>query len=95
MDAGKRERGRIVCVTSGKGGVGKTTVAASFGMGLAQKGHKTCVIDFDIGLRNLDIHLGAERRVIFDFVNVLLGECQLHQVKLECVQHRRDLAHFS
>lgn len=48
---------RVVCITSGKGGVGKTTTAASIGMGLAMKGHKTCVIDFDIGLRNLDIHL--------------------------------------
>lgn len=79
----QQKRGRIVCVTSGKGGVGKTTAAASFSMGLAQKGHKTCVVDFDIGLRNLDIHLGCERRVIFDFVNVLLGECQLHQALLK------------
>jgi len=77
------ERGRIVCVTSGKGGVGKTTAAASFSMGLAKRGHKTCVVDFDIGLRNLDIHLGCERRVIFDFVNVLMGECQLHQAILK------------
>jgi Mrp family chromosome partitioning ATPase len=51
---------RVVCITSGKGGVGKTTTAASIGMGLAMKGHKTCVIDFDIGLRNLDIHLVRE-----------------------------------
>lgn len=50
---------RVVCITSGKGGVGKTTTAASIGMGLAMKGHKTCVIDFDIGLRNLDIHLAS------------------------------------
>ena len=81
--ASQQKRGRIVCVTSGKGGVGKTTAAASFSMGLAQLGHKTCVVDFDIGLRNLDIHLGCERRVIFDFVNVLLGECQLHQALLK------------
>lgn len=77
------ERGRVVCVTSGKGGVGKTTAAASFSMGLAKRGHKTCVVDFDIGLRNLDIHLGCERRVIFDFVNVLMDECQLHQALLK------------
>jgi Mrp family chromosome partitioning ATPase len=51
---------RVVCITSGKGGVGKTTTAASIGMGLALKGKKTCVIDFDIGLRNLDIHLVCE-----------------------------------
>lgn len=79
----KDSRGRIVCITSGKGGVGKTTTAASFGMGLAQLGFKTCLVDFDIGLRNLDIHLGLERRVIFDFVNVLLGECNLHQALIK------------
>mmetsp|Transcript_402 Transcript_402/g.627 ORF Transcript_402/g.627 Transcript_402/m.627 type:complete len:308 (+) Transcript_402:125-1048(+) len=76
-------RGRIVCITSGKGGVGKTTSAASFAFGLASRGHKTCVVDFDIGLRNLDIHLGMERRVIFDFVNVLLGECTLNQALIK------------
>ena len=63
--------GRVVVITSGKGGVGKTTVSASFAYGLALRGHKTCVVDFDVGLRNLDLHLGAERRVIFDFVNVM------------------------
>lgn len=78
----KKTRGRIVCITSGKGGVGKTTAAASFSFGLAERGKKTIVVDFDIGLRNLDIHLGCERRVIFDLVNVLLGECQLHQAIL-------------
>lgn len=78
-----RKRGRIVCITSGKGGVGKTTSAASFAFGLAEKGKKTCVVDFDIGLRNLDIHLGMERRVIFDFVNVLFDECSLHQALIK------------
>jgi septum site-determining protein MinD len=63
--------GKIVTITSGKGGVGKTTTAASFAYGLAESGYKTVAIDFDIGLRNLDIHFGCERRVIFDFVNVL------------------------
>eukprot|EP00804_Cyclotella_cryptica_P030217 CCRYP_017096-RA/>CCRYP_017096-RA protein AED:0.09 eAED:0.09 QI:106/1/1/1/1/1/3/152/357 len=72
-------RGRIVCITSGKGGVGKTTSAASFATGLALRGLKTCVVDFDIGLRNLDIHLGVERRVIFDIVHVLTSECTLSQ----------------
>lgn len=76
-------RGRIVCITSGKGGVGKTTSAASFAFGLAQRGRKTCVVDFDIGLRNLDIHLGMERRVIFDFVNVLMEECTLNQALIK------------
>jgi len=77
----KEERGRIICITSGKGGVGKTTSAASFAYGLAstEPNKKTCVIDFDIGLRNLDIHLGIERRIIFDFVNVLYKECTLNQ----------------
>lgn len=75
--------GKVVTVTSGKGGVGKTTSAASFAYGLADKGHKTCVIDFDIGLRNLDIHLGCERRVIFDFVNVLQKECTLAQALIK------------
>jgi septum site-determining protein MinD len=70
-------------VTSGKGGVGKTTASASFALGLASKGHSTCVVDFDIGLRNLDLHLGVERRVIFDMVHVLLEECSLHQALLK------------
>jgi len=59
-DDNPSSRGRIVCITSGKGGVGKTTSAASFATGLAMRGLKTCVVDFDIGLRNLDIHLGVE-----------------------------------
>lgn len=78
-----RSMSKVVTVTSGKGGVGKTTTAASFAFGLAQAGYKTCVIDFDIGLRNLDIHLGCERRVIFDFVNVLQGECSLKQALIK------------
>lgn len=79
VDGNVSNRGRIICITSGKGGVGKTTCAASFAFGLASKGHKTCVVDFDIGLRNLDIHLGMERRVIFDFVDVLMEGCTLSQ----------------
>jgi septum site-determining protein MinD len=75
--------GEVVTITSGKGGVGKTTTAASFAYGLARNGHKTCVIDFDIGLRNLDIHLGCERRVIFDFVNVMMDECTLNQALIK------------
>lgn len=70
---------RIVVVTSGKGGVGKTTSAASFAAGLALKGYKTVVIDFDVGLRNLDLVMGCERRVVFDFVNVINGEANLKQ----------------
>lgn len=75
--------GRVVVVTSGKGGVGKTTVTASLGYGLAQRGFRTCLIDFDIGLRNLDLHLGCERRVIFDFIHVLEGNCRLNQALIK------------
>jgi len=70
---------RIVVVTSGKGGVGKTTTSASFSSGLALAGHKTAVIDFDVGLRNLDLIMGCERRVVYDFVNVIQGEATLNQ----------------
>ena len=70
---------RIIVVTSGKGGVGKTTTSAAFAMGLAQRGHRTVVIDFDVGLRNLDLVMGCERRVVFDFVNVIQGEARLNQ----------------
>lgn len=74
---------RIIVVTSGKGGVGKTTTSASFASGLALKGHKTVVIDFDVGLRNLDLIMGCERRVVFDFVNVINGEANLRQALIK------------
>ncbi|MCW7551844.1 septum site-determining protein MinD [Endozoicomonas gorgoniicola] len=70
---------RIIVVTSGKGGVGKTTTSASFATGLALQGHRTVVIDFDVGLRNLDLVMGCERRVVYDLVNVINGEAALHQ----------------
>ena len=70
---------RIIVVTSGKGGVGKTTTSAAMAMGLARKGHRTAVIDFDIGLRNLDLIMGCERRVVYDFINVINGEATLNQ----------------
>ncbi len=70
---------KIVVVTSGKGGVGKTTTSAAFAAGLAQAGNKTVVIDFDVGLRNLDLIMGCERRVVYDFVNVIGGEANLNQ----------------
>ncbi len=70
---------RIIVVTSGKGGVGKTTTSAAFAMGLAERGYRTVVIDFDVGLRNLDLVMGCERRVVFDFVNVIQGEAKLAQ----------------
>jgi septum site-determining protein MinD len=70
---------RIVTVTSGKGGVGKTTTSASFSTGLAMRGFKTVVIDFDVGLRNLDLIMGCERRVVYDLINVVNGEATLNQ----------------
>jgi len=70
---------KVVVVTSGKGGVGKTTSSASLGAALAQEGHKVVVIDFDVGLRNLDLVMGAERRVVFDLVNVVQGDAKLPQ----------------
>ncbi|UVK77542.1 MAG: Z-ring positioning protein MinD [Sodalis sp. Fse] len=70
---------RIIVVTSGKGGVGKTTSSAAIATGLARKGKKTVVIDFDIGLRNLDLIMGCERRVVYDFVNVIHGDATLNQ----------------
>ena len=74
---------KIIVVTSGKGGVGKTTTSASFATGLALRGHKTAVIDFDVGLRNLDLILGCERRVVYDFVNVLQGDAKLGQALIK------------
>lgn len=74
---------RIIVVTSGKGGVGKTTSSAAISTGLAQKGHKTVVIDFDIGLRNLDLIMGCERRVVYDFVNVIQGDASLNQALIK------------
>jgi len=71
--------GKIVVVTSGKGGVGKTTTSAALATGLARAGHSTAVVDFDVGLRNLDLIMGCERRVVFDFVNVINGEATLTQ----------------
>jgi len=70
---------RIIVVTSGKGGVGKTTTSAAIAMGLAKRGHKTAVIDFDVGLRNLDLIMGCERRVVYDLVNVINNEATLNQ----------------
>lgn len=74
---------KIIVVTSGKGGVGKTTTSAAFATGLALRGHKTVVIDFDVGLRNLDLIMGCERRVVYDFVNVINGEARLQQALIK------------
>ncbi len=73
----------IIVVTSGKGGVGKTTSSAAIASGLAMAGHKTIVIDFDVGLRNLDLIMGCERRVVYDFVNVVKKEATLKQAMIK------------
>ncbi|RMW00776.1 septum site-determining protein MinD [Pseudomonas caricapapayae] len=74
---------KILVVTSGKGGVGKTTTSAAIGTGLALRGHKTVTVDFDVGLRNLDLIMGCERRVVYDFVNVVNGEANLQQALIK------------
>jgi len=74
---------KIVVVTSGKGGVGKTTTSASFASGLALRGFKTAVIDFDVGLRNLDLIMGCERRVVYDLINVIHNEASLKQALIK------------
>ncbi len=74
---------KIIVVTSGKGGVGKTTSSASFASGLALRGHKTAVLDFDVGLRNLDLIMGCERRVVYDLINVINKEASLHQALIK------------
>lgn len=81
---------KTIVVTSGKGGVGKTTTSASFAVGLACRGFKTVVIDFDIGLRNLDLIMGCERRVVYDFVNVIRNEANLNQALIRD-KHVKDL----
>jgi septum site-determining protein MinD len=74
---------KIIVVTSGKGGVGKTTTSASFASGLAMRGHKTAVLDFDVGLRNLDLIMGCERRVVYDLINVINKEATLNQALIK------------
>ena len=73
----------IIVVTSGKGGVGKTTTAAAFGTGLALQGKRTVVVDFDVGLRNLDLIMGCERRVVFDLIDVINGDAKLNQALIK------------
>jgi hypothetical protein len=85
---------KVLVVTSGKGGVGKTTSTAALGAALAQAGQKVAVVDFDVGLRNLDLVLGAERRVVFDLINVVQGVAKLfagfiRDKRLETLWHCR------
>jgi septum site-determining protein MinD len=74
---------KIIVVTSGKGGVGKTTSSAAIGTGLAMRGHRTVLVDFDVGLRNLDLIMGCERRVVYDFINVVQNDATLNQALIK------------
>ncbi len=74
---------KIIVVTSGKGGVGKTTTSAAIGTGLALRGFKTVIVDFDVGLRNLDLIMGCERRVVYDFVNLINGDSNINQTLIK------------
>src|ERR671913_1768867 len=81
--SGEASLAKVIVMTSGKGGVGKTTSAAALGTGLALRGKKTVVIDFDVGLRNLDLIMGCERRVVFDFINVINDGIRLNQALIK------------
>jgi septum site-determining protein MinD len=83
QESWRKTLAEIIVVTSGKGGVGKTTTSASLACGLARRGKKVAVIDFDVGLRNLDLIMGCERRVVYDFVNVTHGEATLKQALIK------------
>jgi septum site-determining protein MinD len=82
--------GRTIVITSGKGGVGKTTTTANIGTGLAMRGHQVVVIDTDIGLRNLDVVMGLENRIVYDLVDIIEGRCKLHQGMIRD-KHKYDL----
>ena len=74
---------RVITVTSGKGGVGKTTTTANLGTALASQGFKVAVVDADIGLRNLDVVMGLENRIVYDLVDVIEGRCRLRQALIK------------
>src|SRR5256885_2091287 len=83
MDEREAHVSKVIVVTSGKGGVGKTTTSANLAAGLASRGFRTVAIDFDVGLRNLDLVMGCERRVVYDFINVIRGEATLRQAAIK------------
>ena len=74
---------RVIVITSGKGGVGKTTTTANIGAALADKGHKVLLIDTDIGLRNLDVVMGLENRIVYDLIDVIEGRCRVSQALIK------------
>ena len=75
--------GKVIVITSGKGGVGKTTVTASIGAALAMQGKRVAVVDMDIGLRNLDVVMGLENRIVFNIVDIIQGKCKLKQAAIK------------
>ncbi|HBG01508.1 MAG TPA: septum site-determining protein MinD, partial [Firmicutes bacterium] len=83
--------GKVIVVTSGKGGVGKTTTTANLGTGLAAAGKKVCLVDTDIGLRNLDVVLGLENRIVYDLLDVVEGNCRLRQALIKDKQFGENL----
>src|ERR671930_2811311 len=83
---------KVLVVTSGKGGVGTTTSTAALGAALAQTGQSVVVVDFDVGLRNLDLVMGVERRVVFDLINVIQGAAKLQQALIR--DKRLDTLHL-
>jgi len=85
---------RVIVVTSGKGGVGKTTTTANIGAGLADKGHKVLLIDTDIGLRNLDVVMGLENRIVYDIVDVIEGKCKLRLGDEEFIASTHESFYF-
>ena len=76
-------KARKIVLTSGKGGVGKTTATVNIGAALAKRGHRVILVDTDIGLRNLDLVLGLEKRIVFDLVEVIEGRCQVRQALIK------------
>ena len=83
--------GKVIVITSGKGGVGKTTTTANLGTGLAAAGKKVCLVDTDIGLRNLDVVLGLENRIVYDLLDVVEGKCRLRQALIKDKQFGENL----
>lgn len=87
LSGGYRNMGEVIVITSGKGGVGKTTTAANIGTGLAMLDKRTVVVDTDIGLRNLDVILGLENRIVYNLVDVINGTCRLKQALIRDKRH--------